>query len=166
MPFSQGGDGGEVDVQPVAGDDLTDRGLVPRGCGQQWRQLTEVVLEPGRRDQLQQPCRLLAGVSERMGDTTRLDDEVSGSRLEGVVAELDAESSLDHEGVLVLVVVGMERGAQRPWREWVLDQAERTTGPFAVDQEADSQGEQVHDLALVRAEQAGDRCGHRGTPFD
>ena len=43
--FGQGGDGGEVDVELVAGDHLVDGGLVPLGRGQQRRHFTEVVLE-------------------------------------------------------------------------------------------------------------------------
>ena len=66
--FGQGWDGGEVDVELVAGDDLVDGGLVTLGCGQQRCQLTEVVLEPGRGDQFQQPRRLVPGVPERMRD--------------------------------------------------------------------------------------------------
>jgi hypothetical protein len=139
------------------GDHLVDRGLVSLGGGQQRRQFTKVVLEPGGGDQLQQARRLIAGVPERMGDPTGLEQQVAGTSLEQLVAELDAEASLQHVGVLVLVVVGMERGAQRPWRERVLDQAERAAGPLAVDHEADAEGEQVHGLALVWAEQVAER---------
>jgi hypothetical protein len=101
-----------------------------------------------------------------MRDAAGLDQQVAGSGLKHLVAELDAEAAFQHVGVLVLVVVGVDGGAQRPGREWVLDQAERAAGALAVEHEADPQGEQVHDLALVRTEQVGDRCGHRRTPFD
>jgi hypothetical protein len=48
----------------------------------------------------------------------------------------------------------------------VLDQAEGAAGPLAVDHEAHAEGEQAHGLVLVRAQQVGDRCWHRGAPFD
>ena len=48
--------------------------------------------------------------------------------------------------------------AQRARRERVLDQAERAAGALAVDHEADAEGEQMHDLALARAEQVAGRC--------
>jgi hypothetical protein len=60
-----------------------------------------------------------------------LDHEVAGTRLEHVVAELDAEAAFHHVGVLVLVVVGVQRRAQRARRERVLDQAERAAGGLA-----------------------------------
>jgi hypothetical protein len=44
-----------------------------------------------------------------MGDPTGLEQQVAGTGLEHLVAELDAEAALQHVGVLVLVVVGVER---------------------------------------------------------
>jgi hypothetical protein len=61
--------------------------------------------------------------------------------------------------------VGVQRRAQGPRRERVLDQAEGAAGRLPGDHEADTEGEQVHDLAVVRAEQVANRCLHLGYPF-
>jgi hypothetical protein len=48
----------------------------------------------------------------------------------------------------------------------MLNEAEGAAGLLAVDQEAHAEGEQLHGLPLIGAEQVGDRCRHRRTPFD
>ena len=96
-----------------------------------------------------------------MGDTAGLEDEVAGSRLEHLGAELQAEAAFHHIGVLVLVAVGVERRPQGAWRERVLDQAERAAGPPAVDQKADAEGEQLHGLAHAGPEDVANRSPHR-----
>jgi hypothetical protein len=161
VPLGQRWDGREVDVELVAADNLGDGGLVAGGCGEERGELAEVVLEPGGRDQFEQAGRLVAGVSEGMGDTAGLEDEVAGSCLEHLGAELEAEPAFHHNGVLVLVAVGVERRPQGAWRERVLDQAERAAGPPAVDQEADAEGEQLHGLALAGPEDVANRSPHR-----
>jgi hypothetical protein len=96
----------------VAGDDLADSGLVPLWCREERRELTEVVLEPGGRDQLEQAGGLVARVPEGMGDVPGLEDEVARSGLELFGAELEADAAFQDIGVLVLPAVGVQRCAK------------------------------------------------------
>src|SRR4029453_3626079 len=86
-----------------------------------------------------------------MRDTAGRAQQVTGSGLEHLVAELDAEAAFQYVGVLVLVVVGVERSAQRPGGEWVLDQAERAPRAVAADHAADPAGGRPRSGVSARA---------------
>jgi hypothetical protein len=60
----------------------------------------------------------------------------------------------------------VQRRAKGARRQRVLDEAERAAGLLAVDHEADAEGEQVHELAFVGADQTGGRRLHLVHPFD
>jgi len=94
-------------------------------------------------------------------DAARLEDELARTGLEQLIAELHADAALQDVGVLVLVAVSVKGRAERAGRKRVLDQAERAAGLLAVDHEADAQGEQVNELALVGAEHVAAEGGMR-----
>jgi hypothetical protein len=77
---------------------------------------SKVPLEACRRDDLQDACLLVAVVPEGVPLTAGLEDEVAGAAVDDVVAEQRAHPPFEHEAVLVLTAVAMERRGQRPWR--------------------------------------------------
>jgi hypothetical protein len=92
MALGEHGDRAEVEVEVVAREDLADRGLVGPGRSQERRDLAEVVLEAGRRDELEQARRLVARVPERVRDGARLapDPTAWGGDLRVALRELYA----------------------------------------------------------------------------
>src|SRR5918996_760985 len=73
------------------------------------RELAEEALEAGRRDDLEDPAGLVAGVPERVPLVTRLEDQITRPSLDHVVAQQRAHAPLEHEAVLVLARVQMQR---------------------------------------------------------
>jgi hypothetical protein len=124
---------------------------------QQRRDLGEVGLEAGRRDDLEQPGRRVRAVPERVRDPARLDDEVARARVAHLVADLHADLALDHVGVLVLVAVDVHRRRQRARRDRVLDEREAAARARAVDHEAHAEASELDDAALSRAKHDGRR---------
>src|SRR5918911_1677543 len=94
VTLGEHGNGREVDVELVLADDLADRSLVALGRGEQQRELAEVVLEAGRRDDLEHARGLVACVPERVRDAARLEDEIAGPGLDQLVTELHADAAL------------------------------------------------------------------------
>src|SRR5581483_11976311 len=90
----------EVDLELVAGRDLRHR--VPLARGEERRDLPEVVLEAGGRDELEEAERLVAGVPERVLLAARLAHDLPRPRLDDLSAKLRAEATLEHVRVLVL----------------------------------------------------------------
>ena len=105
-------------------------------------QLTEEALEAGRRDDLEDPARLVARVPERVPLVARLEDEVARPRLDDVVAEQRAHAALEHEAVLVLARVQVQRRGERARRHRVLDEREPLARVGPVDHEADADAAQ------------------------
>ena len=161
VPLGQPRDRRKVDVEPVTVDDIPDRCLVPIACRQERGELAEVVLEPGRRDQLEYARRLVCRVPECVREPTRLRHEIAWPGLEHIVPELDADVTFEDVGVLVLVVMRVDGRAKGARWEGMLDEAECTARGLAVDQEADAEGEEMHDVAFIRAEHVANRCLHR-----
>ena len=86
--------------------------------------LAEEVLEAGRRDDLQDPARLVAGVPERVPLIARLERELTCVGVDHLIAQQRSHPALEHEAVLVDAVVAVQRRAQRARRDRVLDQRE------------------------------------------
>src|SRR4030095_10411648 len=86
----------ELDGIPLgeirAGQNITGARRVLLGDGV--AQLTEEVLEAGRRDDLQDAARRVAGIPERVPLLARLVDEIPRLRVDDVVAEQRAHSPL------------------------------------------------------------------------
>ena len=79
------------------------------GCGVELAELVEEVLEAARRDDLEDPAGLVAGVPERVPLVARLEHEVADLGVDDLVAEQRAHPPLEHEAVLVLARVLVER---------------------------------------------------------
>ncbi len=60
-----------------------------------------------------------------MRHAARLDDRLAGSELEDLLGESEAEAAADDAGDPVLVGVRVDRSAERPWGELVLDEGLR-----------------------------------------
>src|SRR5687768_10408763 len=91
-----------VELDSVAGAELRGvEGAVLRAGGPR----AEEVLEAGRRDDLQDPARLVPGVPERVPLVARLERELAGLDMDHLVAEQSAQPALEHEAVLVDAVV-------------------------------------------------------------
>jgi hypothetical protein len=75
------------------------------GGRKQSGRLREVLLEPGGGDDLQSPRRLFSRVPEGVRDAPQLEDEISRTGYADLVPDLDADLTLEHVGVLVLVGV-------------------------------------------------------------
>ena len=82
----------------------------------------EELLEAGRRDDLEDPGRLLTRVPERVPLVARLVDEVARAGLDDVVAQQGAHAALKDVAVLVLARVPVERRGKRLRRHRVLDE--------------------------------------------
>src|SRR5919108_109714 len=103
-------------------------------------ELLEEPLEPGRRDDLEDPARLVAGIPERVPLVSRLEYQVARASLDDVVAEQRTHASLQHEAVFVLARVEVERRGERARRHRMLDEREALASLVAVDQETDADG--------------------------
>ena len=127
-------------------------------------ELPEEVLEPGRRDDLEDPARLVARVPEGVPLVPRLEDEVTGAGLDDVVTEERPHPALEDVAVLVLARVPVQRGGERARRHRVLDEREALARVDAVDQEADADAPEEAFLPLVGGDDPRDlrlRCSSR-----
>jgi hypothetical protein len=145
-------------LEAVAVAELRQRHRVRLERAAQGHELAEVVLEPGRRDDLEDPARLVARVPERVPLVARLVDEVAGPGLDDVVAEERAHPPLHDVAVLVLARVPVQRRGERARRHRVLDEGEALGGLGAVDHEAHAD---APEEALLRVAGADDlrACG-------
>jgi hypothetical protein len=82
----------------------------------------------------------------------RLVDQVAGTGLDDVVAEERAHAALEHEAVLVLAVVAVQRRRQPARRHRVLDEAEAAVRVRARDHEAHTDGLERHGLPVGGAD--------------
>ena len=118
-------------------------------------ELAEELLEPGRRDDLEDPAGLVARVPERVPLVARLEDEVARAGLDDVVAQQRAHAPLEHVAVLVLAGVQVQRRGERARGHRVLDQREPLARLCPVDHEADADAAEEALLGLVRADDPG-----------
>src|SRR5689334_7195188 len=71
------GDARQVDLEPVLGCHLPDRGRIGHAAvAKQVYKPLEVALESARRDDLEEPGRLVPGVPEGVPMATGLDDQI------------------------------------------------------------------------------------------
>src|SRR5207253_967494 len=120
-------------LQPVALAQLCEPLQVELTRGAQVDELVEEPLESGRRDDLEDPGRLVGRVPERVPLVARLEDEIARPRLDDLVAEQRAHPSLDHEAVFVLAGVEVERSGERARRHRVVDDTRRRIVEAAVE---------------------------------
>ena len=81
-----------------------------------------------------------------MRDAPRLEDEGYAD----LVPVLDADLTLEHVGVLVLVLVGVHRGGEGAGFDRVLDEGEGPAAPGALDHEPHAEPAELYPLTLVR----------------
>src|SRR5581483_7821340 len=89
-------------LEAVAFPQLRERLRVRLSDATQVDELLEEALEPGRRDDLEDPARLVARVPERVPLVARLEHQVARPGLDDVVAQQRAHAPLEDEAVLVL----------------------------------------------------------------
>ena len=111
-------------LEPVALRELGHRLLARADHTAHRVELGEEALEAGRRDDLEDPARLVSGVPERVPLVARLEDEVPRPGLDHVVAEQRTHPPLEDEAVLVLARVAVHRRRERARRHRVLDERE------------------------------------------
>ena len=147
-----------IDLEPISLSERAKgfRRSHPRAA--QCYELSEVLLKPCRRDDLQNPRRLIAGVPERMPLVARLENEISGTALNHRFSEQRANAPFEHVAVLIFTSMPMQRSADRARRHRVFDQRESATGLSAVDHEADSHAPEKAGVAVACTE----NFGHRG----
>src|SRR5262245_28102637 len=102
------------------------------------RELLEEALETGRRDDLEDPARLVAGVPERVPLVARLVDEITRTSLDHVVAQQRPHPTLEDEAVLVLTRVAVNGRREGVRGHRMLDEREALTRLHSVDQETDA----------------------------
>src|SRR5829696_9304644 len=100
VPLEDGRRGLEVDLAAVAGRQRRQGRRVQLDAGV--AELAEQVLQPGRGDQLQDPCGGVTRVPEGVPLTAGLEDQVSGFGDDLLVAEHGPQPALQHVAVLVL----------------------------------------------------------------
>src|SRR5947209_6669588 len=113
-------DAADVELQPVACRDVRRARGVGWPVARQLAHLVEIALEAGRRDDLEQSRRAVAGIPERVPLGARLEDQVARLAVDDLVAEQGADAALEHEAVLVLAAVAVERCAERARRPRLL----------------------------------------------
>src|SRR6185437_9688461 len=91
-------------------------------------ELGEELVEARRGDDLQHPAGLLAGVPEGVPLAARLEHELAAPRLDHLVAEQRAHPPLEHEAVLVLTRVPVQRRRERVRGHRVFDHREALLG--------------------------------------
>ena len=92
-----------------------------------------------------------------------LEDEIARPRLQHLVTELHTDAPLEDVGVLVFVAMRVQRGAQGPRGQGVLDETEGSSGRLALDHESHSQGEEVHALAVLAPQYLSHRRLHQAS---
>src|ERR1700680_92267 len=111
-------------------------------------ELPEVVLEAGRRDDLEDPRGLIGWGPERVRYVARLDDVRARPAQEEFVSDPGTDRALDHEGIFVLVAVHVGRN-QPTGLDGVLHDRETATGLSGVDLELDPETSKVDTVPLA-----------------
>src|SRR5919198_6668738 len=153
----------ELEVMAVA---LAERGQLIRvrvDRAAHVGELPEEVLEARGRDDLEDPARLVARVPEGVPLVARLEDEVAGTCLHDVVPEQGAHAPLEHEAVLVLARVEVQRRRERARGHRMLDEREALLRLVAVDHEshADAAEKTLHAVVGTDDPRSYCRCFHR-----
>jgi hypothetical protein len=146
---------GEVHLEPVLGVQGDDRVDVVRVRFQDLRELLEEVLETRRRDDLQEPCRLIGRVPEGVPDVARLVDEVAGSCMDDLVTQLEPPGPFEHERVLVLARVQVHRRGEAPRDDRVFDERKPILGDLPIHDETSSDATEIAGDGVSGAD---DRC--------
>src|SRR6476620_152691 len=141
-----------VELDAVLGGEIRHVGLASL---ETLGQLAEEVLEPGRRDDLQNPAGRVARVPERVPLVAGLEREVAYLRVDHVVAQQGAHPALQHVAPLVDAVMPVQRGAQRAGWDRVLDQREAAARLLAPDHEAGTAAAQLGVETVGRTHLAG-----------
>jgi hypothetical protein len=137
-------------LQAVALAELGERARVGVHGAAEVDELVEEALEARRGDDLEDPRRLVAGVPEGVPLVARLEEQVARAGDDHLVAQQGADLALEHEAVLVLAQVAVQRRGQRARRHRVLDEREAALGLVAVDHEAHADHPQRAALAVGR----------------
>src|SRR5919109_785552 len=124
------------------------------------REPREEAPEPRRRDDLEDPARLVARVPEGVPLVAWLEDEVPRPRFDDLVAQQGAHPPLEDVAVLVLARVQVQRRRERARRHRVLDEREALAGLEPVDHEAHADAPEEALLPVARTYEL-DACGCR-----
>src|SRR5215207_8405424 len=106
--------------------------------GQKWRDLAEIVLKTGRRDDLEDVRRGRPRVPECMRDTTRFEQIGAGADLAILVANARPDRSRQDIAVFIFALVRV-RWHERAGRHWVFDDRERAARNVSIELEHDTQ---------------------------
>ena len=139
-----------LELEPVAGAELRELRGVELPAAEDRPELVEVMLEAARRDDLEDPAGLVAGVPERVPLVARLERQVPDLRDDDVVAEQGAHAALDHEAVLVLARVPVKRRRQGPRRHRMLHEREAPARLLGPGHHPRADRSQVDRLAVAR----------------
>src|SRR5918999_3074579 len=151
-PLDQARNRVRLHLELVAGAKL-GQGL-RRRCGHATHvgELLEEALEPGGRDDLEEPRGLVAGVPEGVPLVARLEDQVAGAADHDLVAKQRADAALEHVAVLVLAEVAVQGRRERPRRHRVLHEREPLVGLGPIDHEPDADASEEPGLAVARSD--------------
>src|SRR5215216_1160085 len=94
------------------------------GGPQEFIELHEELLEPGRRDDLQEPCWPIGGVPECVPYVAGLEDEIARLPMHDAGSEHEAPSTLEHERELILAGVEVDRDGETSRDDRVLERSE------------------------------------------
>ncbi len=145
----------ELEVDGVLHAELLHLRRSGSHCPARIHELVEELLEPRRSDDLEDSAFLVAGVPERVPLSARLVDEVARTGLDDVVAEQRAHPALEHEAVLVLAVVAMERRSEMTRRHRMLDESEAALRVLSRNDEANADAAERSGLAVGWADDPG-----------
>jgi len=160
--LAEPGDRVGVHLEPVAGAEVGKTAKVRSAlAGVDLGELMEEILEAGRRDDLDDLARCIAGVPERMPLIPGLEHPGSGLSRHDVVAEQRTERPCQHVRVLVLARVPVERCGERPRCQWMVDNGEAPLGFCPFDLPDDAESPEVDALPFVRPDRdRGELVGH------
>src|SRR5579883_2718268 len=123
-----------IHVDFVAGAKRREALRVGRAAAQLRGEFAKVVLKSARRDDLENPRRRIAGVPKRVPLVAGLENEIAHLPDDDGFAKHRADAAFEHEAVLVLSMMAVQRGGQRLGRKRMLDEREAIAAIFAADQ--------------------------------
>src|SRR5437588_7453981 len=112
-------------------------------------ELRKEPLKAGRRDDLQEPRRLVTGVPESVPLVAGLEDQIAGTTDQDLLTQQRADASFDDVAVLVLACMAVQRGGQGTRGHRMLHQREPLVGLLTVDHEPNPDAPQEPGLAVA-----------------
>ncbi|MGY3698205.1 hypothetical protein ACVIGA_008285 [Bradyrhizobium sp. USDA 3240] len=125
---------------------------IRRTVAQLCPELSEIVLEGGRRNDLQYAGGRVPGIPERVPLLARLEDQISRIADHDGVAEHRPDAALEDETVFVLAMMPVHGRRQGARLHRMFDNSEALAGIVPVDHEAGAGAAENCEMTIMRAE--------------